>query len=138
MENPSIQGVRRVVASAFAARAPGGIRRFIELLSTPEGEKSYRRWREDPMTALFLGAIRDLADSGILPNVDPTTVAVEYGYSCGVHLAGRLIDDPTRVFPAVFDGDKAASAQSPSAVPDESYSTSPDPVVVKDAGSKKT
>lgn len=78
------------------------------LSSGKDAEDGYRRWRSDPYTKAFLGALAELADTPpfVVPETcTPEKIMVQYGMTAGLSLAFKLLAQPNRVFPEVFRGD---------------------------------
>ena len=129
MQDPAVKQLIDVLLADQKTRYTGGVERLLARLSSDAGRQSYQSWRSDPLTALFLDALKALAETGAggIPT-DPTGLALAHGSACGINLAIRLIEDPTRVFPSIFDRDltdRAAKAPSVHHI-NETYEQPPD------------
>lgn len=63
-------------------------------------EDAFFKWRADPMTQMVTRALEELADN---PPIDKgIDVAQQYGFTSGLQLAIKLMTQPKRVFPEVF------------------------------------
>lgn len=104
MRDPATDRLISALLSNAQERYSGGIERLLRFLSGEDGRVQFQAWRHDPTTELFVDAIKSLIDTCAagIPQ-DPTGVAVAYGVTSGVNLAVRLLDDPTRVFPSMFE-----------------------------------
>jgi len=83
----------------------------------PAGDTTaLRAWLVDPVTVRVLGLIKELAvnpPSGLV-GVDKIE---NYGLTSGLQLAARVMEDPTMLFPQVYDG------PGPTARPEPDYET---------------
>ena len=108
MTDPAIQNLVATLLEHQRVRAAGGLERFLKNLSTQAGQESWRAWRADPVTCLVVDALKAMAE--VQPRgydaATPTGLALAHGALCGASLAARLIDDPTSVFPSIFDGEE--------------------------------
>ena len=80
-------------------------------------------WRRNPMTVLFIDAIREMAVAPPPGYVSQGDLCVDYGLTSGLTLAASLMDDPSSVYSQLF------SAASPGAGPEPAsteYSVEPD------------
>lgn len=130
MQDPAVRQLLDVLIKDQQTRHSGGVERLLSNLSTDTGRQSYSSWRGDPVTRLFLDALKALAETGAggIPT-DPTGLALAHGSACGMNLAVRLIEDPTRVFPSIFDGDirdRAAEASAAGPHISETYDQPPE------------
>ena len=104
MRDPATDTLIQALLSNAQERYSGGLERLLTFLSGEDGRLRFEEWRRHPTTVLFLDAIKSLTDTcaaGL--QRDPTGIAVAYGVTSGINLAARLIDDPTRVFPSMFE-----------------------------------
>lgn len=125
MQDPAVQNLVSALLANQRSRYTGGVERLIVRLSTPEGREAWEEWKTHPVTVLALDALKSLTE--VVPNQfqsDSTGVALAHGAACGAGLAARLLEDPTRVFPSIFDLGHAGQSDSTS-VPMESYATPP-------------
>ena len=129
MTDPAIRNLIAVLLADQRTRTAGGIERLLKNLSTEQGRESWREWRANPVTVTFLDALRALAEAQLHGHDGNklTDLALAYGAMSGVGLAARLIDDPRRVFPSIFDGEEALAKRGAAIdhvmMPGESYST---------------
>lgn len=72
--------------------------------SSPESGEIFMKWREDPITCLFIAAIRELGLKPDIAGVGVMDPAVGYGMSQMAGLASELMDDPSSLFPGLFRG----------------------------------
>jgi hypothetical protein len=113
MQDPAVKHLIDVLLDDQRKRYSGGVERLLTRLSTEAGRQSYGEWRKDPLTVLFLDALKAMAETGAGGMAsDATGLALAHGSLCGLGLAARLIDDPTRVFPSIFDADLRERAES--------------------------
>lgn len=129
MLDPAVKQLIDVLLKDQHCRYSGGIERLLLRLSTEAGRESYKSWRNDAVTCLFLDALKALAESGAggIPT-DATGLALAHGSACGINLAIRLMEDPTRVFPSIFDSDLRGKAEATANVSrvQETYEQPPD------------
>lgn len=135
MTDPAIQNLVAVLLEHQRIRAAGGLERFLKNLSTQAGQESWRAWRDDPVTRLVVDALKAMAE--VQPrgyDTTPTGLALAHGALCGASLAAKFIDDPTSVFPSIFDGEEklAKAAQPPVVLQDGGYVAPPDTEVPVD------
>lgn len=112
MQDPAVQNLLSVLQADQRSRYSGGIERFLKHLSTSAGRESWEEWRRSPVTQLIIDAVKSMSD--VVPNQyssDSHGIALSHGAVCGVNLAVRLMDDPTRVFPSIFDGEDALNSR---------------------------
>jgi hypothetical protein len=114
MRDPATDTLIQSLLSNAQTRYSGGLERLLSFLSGQDGRERFNEWRRHPTTNLFIEALRSLTDTCAtgLQN-DPTGIAVAYGVTSGVNLAIRLLDDPTRVFPSMFELPGKATAAGP-------------------------
>ena len=99
-----------VLATRMAGRAlrpdgfysPGGLIALRELLSADADASAFSAWRGNPLTEAFVSALRDLALQPAPAMLDCSEIPVQYGVTCGLQIAARLLDDPTAVVPGVL------------------------------------
>ena len=128
MQDPAVKQLIDILLKDQQTRYSGGIERLLLNLSTVEGQQSYREWKALPVTALFLDALKSLAETGAggIP-ADNMGLALAHGSTSGLNLAVRLMEDPTRVFPSIFDSDLRGRAVVPPSVHiEETYNQSPE------------
>ena len=129
MQDPAVKCLIDVLLKDQQSRYSGGVERFLLNLSSEAGRESYQAWRNNPVTALFLDALKALAETGAgsIPT-DPTGLALAHGSACGLNLAVRLMEDPTRVFPSIFDADLRGKVEAAASMPhiEETYNQPPD------------
>jgi hypothetical protein len=114
MRDPATDVLIQSLLSNAQERYSGGLERLLSYLSGGDGRERFEEWRRLPATELFVAAIKSLTDtcaSGI--QSDPTGIAVAYGVTSGINLAARLLDDPTRVFPSMFEKPGTAKFSGP-------------------------
>ena len=88
----------------------------------------FEEWSKLEVTRMFLDALKSIAETYPLQNTaDSNGIAMAFGCQSGIGLAVRLIEDPTRVFPSIFDGTKNLAARmSQLQMPEPAYVTPPD------------
>jgi hypothetical protein len=69
------------------------------LMSGKASEDAFYRWLAEPFTQAVTRALEELADN---PPVSGADVALQYGVTSGLQLAVKLMTQPKRVFPEVF------------------------------------
>ena len=114
MRDPATDILIQSLLTNAQERYSGGLERLLSYLSGEDGRKRFEEWRELPATKLFVDAIKSLTDTcaaGI--QSDPTGIAVAYGVTSGINLAARLLDDPTRVFPSMFEKPSSTKFSGP-------------------------
>lgn len=128
MQDPAITHLVNVLLGDLRTRYSGGLERFLTLLASDAGRKSFEEWRSDKVTVVFLDALKALAETSTAGvSADQTGITMAFGVSSGMNLAVRLLEDPTRVFPGIFDGEQ--SLRERQAAPDTVHETydQPDP-----------
>ena len=126
MQDPAVKQLISVLLADQRTRYSGGIERFLRLLSTKEGQESWKKWRDNEVTRLFLDAMKALAETGAAGvDTNPTGLALSHGVMCGVNMAVRMCEDPTRVFPSIFDGEDSLMSKQVSQTVDPDYNTPP-------------
>lgn len=137
MLDPAVKQLVDVLLKDQQCRYSGGIERLLTRLSSEAGRESYKAWRGDAVTCLFLDALKALAESGAggIPT-DATGLALAHGSACGLNLAIRFMEDPTRVFPSIFDADLRGRAMDAANAPhiQETYEQPPDGYQTPDDG----
>lgn len=127
MQDPAISHLVGVLLADQQTRHSGGIERFLARLSTQQGRESWEAWKANPVTQVVIDALKSLSETGI-GGIEQTPIglALRHGVLCGMGMAVRLCEDPTRVFPSIFDGEKnlAGRQPAPDHVP-EDYTTPP-------------
>lgn len=129
MTDPAIQNLVTVLLEHQRVRTAGGLERFLKNLSTQAGQESWRAWRADPVTCLVVDALKAMAE--VQPRgydaATPTGLALAHGALCGASLAAKLIDDPTSVFPSIFDGEEKLrkAAEAPASFDGDGYVAPP-------------
>lgn len=127
MQDPAVTKLIDVLTDDMRTRHSGGIERFLSSIATEAGQKAFRDWSAEPVTRLFLDALKALSETSVsmFPDTD-RGMAVAYGCQSGISMAARLLEDPTRVFPSVFDGVNNLLNRKPANTVGQNYSTSPD------------
>jgi hypothetical protein len=127
--DPAIQNLVTVLLEHQRVRMAGGLERFLKNLSTQVGQESWRAWRADPVTCLVVDALKAMVE--VQPRgydaTTPTGLALAHGALCGASLAAKLIDDPTSVFPSIFDGEEKLrkAAEAPANLNSDGYTAPP-------------
>ena len=103
-------------------QASPAVAEFRAALTTGRAsEDAYYQWLSEPFTQMVSRALEELADN---PPVSGDDIALQYGFTSGVQLAVKLITQPKRVFPEIFqdvpDADKGL---------DRSYTVNADSVI---------
>lgn len=125
MQDPAVAQLVTVLLSDQRTRCSGGIERLLVRLSNETGRKAFEDWSKHEVTKVFLDALKSLAET--YPLRDGRDVAMAYGCQCGIGLAARLLEDPTRVFPSIFDGTASlAERMTQVASVEPSYTISPE------------
>lgn len=127
MKDPAVKHLVDVLVDDMRTRVSGGLERFITSLAIEGGRKDYEEWARSPQTQVFLGALKSLADTLPLAEAsDHAGLAKAFGCMSGINLAIKLIEDPTRVFPSVYDGAGILMSREPGKAVDETYDTPPE------------
>ena len=128
MIDPAVKHLIDVLLQDQRERYSGGIERFLTVLALEGGRKGHEEWAALPQTKLFLDLLKSLAETVPLNNPsDLGGMAKALGCLSGLNLAIRLIEDPTRVFPGIYDGAGNIMARSTSkAEVQETYETPPE------------
>lgn len=69
------------------------------LMTGKASEDAFYQWLAEPFTQAVTRALEELADN---PPVTLDNVALQYGFTSGLQLAVKLMTQPKRVFPEVF------------------------------------
>lgn len=69
------------------------------LMSGKSSEDAFYQWLAEPFTQAVTRALEELADN---PPATGADVALQYGFTSGLQLAVKLMTQPKRVFPEVF------------------------------------
>lgn len=105
MQDPAVTQLVNVLLADQRSRRIGGVERLLVRLSNEAGRKVFEDWAKLEVTRLFVDALKSLAETYPLQNgTDANGIAMAYGCQSGIGLAVRLIEDPTRVFPSIYDG----------------------------------
>ena len=128
MTDPAVTHLVNVLLEDQRSRYSGGLERFLQKLSSAAGKEAYEDWKKNEVTKLFLDALKSYSEVCVtgFPDSD-RGLALAYGCQCGIRMALRLIDDPTRVFPSIFDGEGRLGKQNKEDV-EVDYSAPPDNV----------
>lgn len=128
MQDPAITQLVNVLLADQRSRHTGGVERLLVRLSSETGREVFEEWSKLEVTRMFLDALKSIAETYPLQNTaDSNGIAMAFGCQSGIGLAVRLIEDPTRVFPSIFDGTKNLAARmSQLQMPEPAYVTPPD------------
>lgn len=96
------------------------------LSSGKDAETGYLEWRRNPFTSAFLAAIAEYADSNPVEVGSGEKALVQYGMTCGLDLAYRVMTQPARVFPEAFGGKRPGLFDG---VLEQAYTDTPDSVL---------
>jgi len=100
-QSPGIARAR--LASEDPRRLVGSnVSTLFSRFAAPDNIQEFLRWRDDPLTSLFIGAIRELGLTPEVASMDSTDHSVAYGLSQGCALCASLMDDPTSIYPGLF------------------------------------
>lgn len=127
MQDPATKHLVNVLLEDLKTRYSGGLERLLVRLASVAGQEAFGEWSKNPVTKLFRDALDSLADTCInqFPQSD-RDLATAYGCQSGLRLAARLVSDPTRVFPSIFDGEQALVNRPDSVEPEAGYTTPAD------------
>lgn len=101
--------------------AQPGVAAFRQRFADPSSAEHFFNWTNQKETRLALAAIRDLAMNGPVGMANPPNdYLVQYGMTVGLNLAAQIIEDPSLVFPELFQGRKAVHQEAPQATFDAS------------------
>lgn len=92
------------------------------LMSGRATEDAFYAWLADPFTQKVARAIEELADN---PPAVGDDIALQYGLTTGLQLAAKIMTQPKRVFPEVFQDAKPAADGGL----DKSYTANADSVI---------
>ena len=128
MTDPAVKHLVDVLVSDMRTRPSGGVERFLTRLAIDGGRKDYEEWAASPMTRTFLDLVKSLKDTvPLVESSDHAGLAKAFGCMTAFSMVERLIEDPTRVFPSIYDGAPALMARGTAEdVPVAEYSTSPE------------
>jgi len=105
MVDPAVKHLVDVLLQDQKERYSGGVERFLTNLALEGGRKGHEEWAALPQTRMFLDLLKSLAETVPLNNPsDLGGMAKALGCMSALNLAVRLIEDPTRVFPGIYDG----------------------------------
>lgn len=137
MQDPAVEHLTKVLLEDMRTHWSGALERFIVMLASDAGKKAYKEWSQDSVTRLFVGAITALAETCIHEYPDNDRgLALAHGCMSGLAMAARLMDDPTRVFPSIFDGADKLMGRKPAENLDTEYVAGPDGTPVKKEDNK--
>lgn len=124
MQDPATRHLVDVLLEDLETRYSGGIERLLVRLSSTAGREAFDEWSKNPVTKLFKDALDSLADTCVnrFPQTD-RDLATAFGCQSGLRMAARLVSDPTRVFPSIFDGEDALTNRPVQVEPTASYAT---------------
>lgn len=91
------------------------------LMSGKASENAFYQWLAEPFTQAVTRVLEELADN---PPVCGEDVALQYGFTSGLQLAVKLMTQPKRVYPEVFQ-----DAPSGDEGLDRSYTANADSVI---------
>ena len=127
MTDPAVKHLIEVLVDDMRNRVSGGIERFVTTLAVEGGRKDFEEWAAHPCTVRYLQALKSLSETLPLAEAsDHAGLAKAYGMMSGLNLAVRLVEDPTRVFPSIYDGAKNLMAREPKGDVSETYEASPE------------
>lgn len=69
------------------------------LMSGKASEDAFYQWLAEPFTQAVTRALEEIADN---PPVVGADIALQYGFTSGLQFAIKLMTQPKRVFPEVF------------------------------------
>lgn len=122
MVDPAVKHLIEVLIDDMRTQTSGGLERFLTTLALDGGRKDYEEWAASPMTRVFLGALKSMAETVPLANAsDHAGLAKAFGCMTGLNLVVRLIEDPTRVFPGIYEGAAALMSRQVRSDLDETY-----------------
>lgn len=97
-----------------------GTLRFRQTLANREAAPIYDKWAGDEMGKMVVRTLRDLA---LHAPKEPSNSDIQYGISLGLSMAAQLIEDPSTVFPTIFN---ANNQRPPTVIPAPSFSVRPE------------
>jgi len=122
MTDPAVKHLIDVLIDDMRSHTSGGLERFLTMLALEGGRKDYEEWVSSPMTRVFLGALKSMAETVPLSEAsDHAGLAKAFGCMTGMNLVIRLIEDPTRVFPGIYDGAAALMSRQVKGDLNETY-----------------
>ena len=101
------------------------LKRFAPVRSAGD----FVEWRRNPMTMLFIDALREMAVAPPPGYVSQGDLCVDYGLTSGLTLAASLMDDPSLVFPYLFS--EATPGPGSTGSNDAGYTAEPDSAPVQ-------
>lgn len=122
-ETPAAQRLRIVQARRVGMGS--ALAHIQEKFIPKESLDEFVRWRNDPMTLLWIDALRELSVAPPPGYLDTEDLGAQYGVSSGISLAASFIGDPTVLYPHLFSG--AAPGNAP-VLPEADYLTRPEDV----------
>lgn len=75
-----------------------------QCFAAPESRSAFNEWRSQPLTLMFVDAIRELGVNPPAAYLETDSIPVQYGVSSGLALAAGVLDDPSVLFPNLFTG----------------------------------
>lgn len=127
MQDPAVKHLVEVLTEDMRNRMTGGLERFLTALALDGGRKDFEEWASLPWTKVYLDALKSLGDT--VPNANPSDhagLAKAVGCHSGINLAVKLAEDPTRIFPSIYDGAGVLASRAAKPVVDETYEESPE------------
>ena len=117
---------RLQLAGAFSGGrfSPNGLRNFQLKFATPESIDEFLKWRDNPVTLAYLGALRGLMATPPAGYVPADSVELQFGVQSGLALAAQLVDDPTSLYPSLFSSTSGRAVESDEMLTE--YSVAPD------------
>ena len=97
------------------------LRKFAPVRSAGD----FMEWRRNPMTMLFIDAIREMAVAPPPGYVSQGDLCVDYGLTSGLTLAASLMDDPSSVYQHLFSD---ATPGAGTGTEEPGYTAEPDSV----------
>lgn len=97
------------------------LRKFAPVRSAGD----FMEWRRNPMTMLFIDAIREMAVAPPPGYVSQGDLCVDYGLTSGLTLAASLMDDPSSVYMHLFSD---ATPGAGTGTEEPGYTAEPDSV----------
>ena len=101
---PAEARVRVTAAKTPGFLVGGALRRLADKFTPVESASEFAAWRANPVSVLFLDALRELSRNPYRASVEHDDVLVEYGLTSGLQLSADILDDPSQVFPSLFGG----------------------------------
>ena len=91
-----------------------------QCFSSPESRGAFNEWRNQPLTLMFVDALRELGVNPPAAYLETESIPVQYGVSSGLALAAGVLDDPSVLFPSLFTG---VTPGSPATMLEADYAT---------------